>query len=380
MLLLSAAIPLAGCGREKGVESSPPPAPVVEGGRISFPTNAPQLAGITVETAEPRKLSVGHFTGRLYWDDEKTVRIFTPVAGRVSTVMADIGQSISAGTPLCEIDSPDFGQTLAAARTAVGNFAAADKAFVRSQALFAHGPAAAKDVETAEAAFRAAQAKRDRALSQLASYGGSLEGTNSWYVLRSPLAGVLVERNLNPGQELRADMMLGNVPQAFNPLFVVSDPRTLWLQLDVSETDLPSLQPGLPLRITCRAFPDEVFEGTLDKIGDTLDPATRTVKARGVVHNPDKHLKAEMYVLVDIVQDASQFSGAGVEVPARALFMRDNDYYVFLEQSPGQFQRQKVKIGVERDGKAAVFEGVAAGQRIVSEGALLLQALADPSS
>lgn len=377
---LGAALVLAGCSNEEGQKNSGPPAPKIEGDTVTFATNAPQLTSIAVEPAEPRRLIVSHVTGRLYWNDEKTVRVFTPVGGRVTAVLADIGQDISVGTPLAEIDSPDFGQALAAARTAVGNFMAADKAFTRAKDLFAHGAAAPKDVEAAEAAYDAALAERDRSLAQLANYGGNIESTNSIYLLRSPLAGVLVDKAINPGQELRPDMMLGNVPQTFNPLFTVSDPSTLWLQLDVAEGDLPDLQTGLALEIMSKAFPEKTFHGTLEKIGDTMDPATRTVKVRGVVENPEKLLKAEMYVLVNIVQEGSRIANAGVEIPSRALFLRENDYYLFVELSPGQYRRQKVKIGVEKDGKVPVFDGVSAGQKVVSEGVLLLQALLEPSS
>jgi cobalt-zinc-cadmium efflux system membrane fusion protein len=380
VILSLAMLALVGCSREDQPQTSDPPAPKIEGETISFPTNAPQLSAIAVEPAETRKLAVTHVTGRLYWNDERTVRIFTPVGGRVTSVLVDIGQNVTLNEPLAEIDSPDFGQTLAAARTAVGNLVAADKAFTRTKDLFAHGAAASKDVEAAEAAFRAAAAERDRALAQLANFGGTLESTNSIYLLRSKLSGVLVEKNINPGQELRPDMMLGNVPQTYNPIFVVSDPTTLWLQLDVAESDLPELQPGLPLRVTCAAFPGKVFDGTLEKIGAAMDSTTRTVKVRGVVNNPEKLLKAEMYVVVDIVKDTSQGTSAAVEVPARALFLRDNDYYLFVEKAPGQYQREKVRVGVEKDGKVPLFESVKAGQKVVTEGALLLQALVEPSS
>ena len=105
------------------------------------------------------------------------------------------------------------------------------------------------------------------------------------------------------------------------------------------------LQTGLPLRITSRAFPERVFDGTLEKIGDTLDPATRTVKVRGVVSNPDKLLKAEMYVLVDIVQDTAGRRAPAWKCRQGAIFARQR-LLVFLEESPGQFQRHKVKVGV----------------------------------
>jgi cobalt-zinc-cadmium efflux system membrane fusion protein len=328
-----------------------------------------------VETAEPRKLAITHLTGRLYWNEETTVRIFTPVAGRVISVRADLGQHVSQSTTLAEIDSPDFNQALSNTRTAVGNLAMADKAFSRAKQLLEHGAAAQKDVETAEAAFVAAQAERDRAEAVLANYGGSLKGTNSLYLLRSPLQGDLVEKNINPGQEVRADLMLANAPNLFVPLFVVSDPTTLWLQLDVAELDLATLQSGQELRVHCQAFPDKVFVGSVGKIGATMDSSTRTLKVRGVVRNPDKLLRAEMYVTVDVVEDATRLAQAGVEVPSKAIFTKGQEAYLFIERSSGQYQRQRVKLGIEQDGKVPVLEGVSVGQKVVTEGALLLQAL-----
>jgi membrane fusion protein, heavy metal efflux system len=100
-----------------------------------------------------------------------------------------------------------------------------------------------------------------------------------------------------------------------------------------------------------QGFPGKVFNGTVDKIGDTLDPATRTVKVRGVVANPDKLLKAEMYVTVDVVAGGGQTANAGVEIPASAVFMMDNQYYLFIETAPGHFQAPEVKVGTEADGK-----------------------------
>jgi membrane fusion protein, heavy metal efflux system len=373
------AVSLFGCKpAEKAAE--PPSGPQVNGEEVVFGAGAPQLDSIVTQTAQRRTVAIHHLTGRLYWNDDVTVRIFTPVGGRVSAVLADIGQTVSNDMPLAEIDSPDFGQALAAARTAVANLAAADKANTREKDLFAHGAAAQKDVEAAEAAYIAALAERDRAEGVLANYGGSDRSTNEFYRLRSPLAGVLVDKAINPGQELRPDMMLGNVPQTFNPLFTVSDPTKLWLQVDVAEADLPSLEAGQPLRVFCKAFPEKVFDGTVEKIGDTMDPATRTVKVRGAVANPDKLLKAEMYVTVDVAQATDKLANAGVEIPASAVFTMDNQYYLFIETAAGHFKRQVVKVGTEADGKIPVFDGLTAGQKVVSEGALLLQSIVNPAN
>jgi len=372
-------IGLLGCHKQEQQPQGPPD-PTVKGETVIFADNAPQKESIVVQPADSRTLAITHLSGRLYWSDDSTVRVFTPVAGRVTRILADLGQPVSTGTPLAEIDSPDFGQARADARTAAGNLAAADKTYSRTKSLFEHGAAAQKDVEAAEAAWTAARAERDRAEARLANYGGSDEDTNELYLLRAPVNGVLVEKNINPGQELRADMMLANAPNLFAPLFVVGDPAALWLQLDVAESDLPSLHTGQVLHVHSQAFADKVFEGTLANIGDEMDPATRTVKVRGVVQNPDKLLKAEMYVTVDVAQDMGFVAQAGVEISSKAIFMKDNEPYLFIEETPGQYRREKVTIGVEQDGKVPVFTGVAPGQKVVTEGALLLQALVEPAN
>jgi cobalt-zinc-cadmium efflux system membrane fusion protein len=380
IFVLATVLTLAGCRKEQP-QTPEPPAPKVEGDTVSFPANAPQLAFITAQSAEPRTAAATRLTGRLCWDDDLTVRVFTPVAGRVTAIRADLGDAIAAGAPLAEIDSPDFSQALANARTAVGNLAAADKAFTRSKELKQNGAAAQKDVEAAEAAYVAALAERDRAESVLANYGGSDQSANSIYILRSPLAGVLVEKNINPGQELRADLMLANAPNLFAPIFVISDPAKLWLQLDATEPDLASIRHGLPIRVySTNALPGRVFDGVIDKIADTLDPLTRAVKVRGVVLNPGRLLKAEMYVLADVMAGADGAAQPGVDVSAKALFMKGDDSYVFIEESAGRFHRVRVKVGVEKDNRVPVLEGIAAGQKVVVEGALLLQALLEPAS
>jgi cobalt-zinc-cadmium efflux system membrane fusion protein len=371
-------VAMAGCS-PKPVEYPEPPEPTVEGDSVTFATNAPQLASLTVETAQSRQFAITHLTGRLYWNDDATVRIFTPVAGRVLSTMVDIGDPISVNAPLAAIDSPDFAQARADALTAAGNLATAQRGYERSKLLLAHGAAAQKDVDVAEAAYIAAKAEHDRAEYRLANYGGSDHDTNTVYMLRSPLAGVLVDKNINPGQEVRPDQMLANMPNLTAPLFVVSDPTHLWLQVDVSESDLSVLEPKERLRIYTQAFPDKVFDGIVSRIGDTFDASTRTVKVRGVVENPQNLLKAEMYVTVDVVENPKETKKA-VEIPSTATFMKGNNYYLFVEESPGHFVRRQVTLGIEKDGKVPVFAGLRPGQRVVTDGCLLLEALVDPTS
>jgi cobalt-zinc-cadmium efflux system membrane fusion protein len=368
-----------GCHRD----AAPPddtPAPVVSGNHVTYPAHAPQLAYLATEPAAPRLLAVQHLTGRLYLAEDATVRIFTPVAGQVSGVLADVGQKVAAGAPLAEIRSPDFDQALSDARSANAAAVAAEKALARERDLLDHGAAAQKDVDAAEAAAAAAEAERARAAGRLKLYHGSPDGQDEAYVLRTPFAGVVVERNINPGQEVRADQMLANANTLVAPLFVVSNPDRLWVQVDAADSDLPELRAGEAIRVTTNAFPGEVFPGTLANIGQELDPASRAVRVRGVVDNPGHRLMAEMYVAVDVVRDESRVAGAGVDVPAPAIFTVDQAPYLFVETAPGDFERRSVKVGAERDGKVQVTAGVKPGERVVAEGALLLQSVLSPSS
>jgi len=363
------AILVAGCHHETTPE--PPPTPKVDGDKITFPTNAPQLGYLTVEPAQERKAAAVGLYGRLAWDDDVTVRVYSPVGGRVIAIPVEVNQRVAAGDALASLDSPDFGQALANARTAAGNFAAADKTLIRAKELFEHGAAAQKDVEAAEAAYGAAEAERDRAEATLANYGGSDASTNEIYSLRSPLAGVLVEKNISPGQEIRPDLMLANAQQFINPQFVVTDPTRLWLFLDVDELIVTSLASGREIFIHTPAYPDKTFHGRLEIIGHELDPTTRTIRARCLVDNGDNLLRAEMYVTADVASSES----AGVDVPTKALFMKGEQHCVFVEIAPGQFERRTVKLGVESNGRTTILDGISPGQRVVSEGSLLLESI-----
>ena len=360
---------VAGCHHEETV--SPVPGPKVTGDTIDFTTNAPHLAYLTVEPAQERTAAAIGLYGRLAWDDDVTVRIYSPVAGRVLSSPVEVNQTVAANDTLAWLDSPDFGQAMADARTAVGNLATAEKAFNRAQELLAHGAAAVKDVESAEAAFVAARAEKDRAVARLANYGGTLASTNSAYALRSPLAGVLVEKNISPGQDIRSDLMLANAQQFINPQFVVTDPKKLWLFLDVDELTVTQLVSGQPVLIHTKAFPEKVFHAHLEIIGHELDPTTRTIKARCLVDNIDGQLSAEMYVTADVTATTA----AGVEISSKAIFLKDNQPYIFVETVTGQFVRHAVKLGLESNGRTAIVEGVVAGDRVVSEGALLLESI-----
>jgi cobalt-zinc-cadmium efflux system membrane fusion protein len=367
LVLLSVALALCGCHRpEKPAEAAEPK---VSGDTVAIPTNSPQLSALTVESVEGQPRAFVPLAGRLVWDEDATVRVFTPFAGIVRKLFVEVNQPVTNGMALAEIQSPDFGQAQAEARKAESEFRRAERAYNRVRDLFEHGAAPHKDMESAEADYASAQAERDRAHARLAIYGATATSENQDFLLPSPLNGVVVERNVTPGQEVRPDQMLANMPQFTAPLFVITDPSRLWIQIDATEADLPHLRPGREFAFITRAFPGQTFMGRVDTVSEFIDPATRTIKVRGSFDNSRRLLKAEMFISVNLPDGEAP----GASVPSKAVFLKGEKHYVFVEEQAGQFARHEVSVGAEQNGRMLVLAGLQPGQRVVTDGCLLLQ-------
>ena len=329
----------------------------VDGERVMLtePDKADFLKLATVDRNQGGTLRL---PGRLVWNEEKTVRVFPQLGGRVQSIAVDVGNVVKTGQALAVLSSPDYGQAQADAHKAQADAQLATQALTRSRELREAGVVAEKDWQQAQAEASRAQAEAARAGQRLAGLGGDGNGA---YTLRSPLAGVVVERNVNPGMEFRPE-------QAAAPLFVITDPSSLWLQLDASEADLGNLKPGEVFAIESKQYPGERFKGVIRHVADFVDPVSRTIKVRGEVANADRRLKGEMFV-----QGLVELPALPVlRVPAAAVFLLGNQRSVFVEEGPGRYRRQLVEAGGEREGWIAVQSGLKEGEKVVIEGNLHL--------
>jgi cobalt-zinc-cadmium efflux system membrane fusion protein len=364
---LSAAVAaLSACGN--GDAKTEPARPRLEQQRIIFPRDSSQIAAIvtvSVQAGGPQRVSL---PGRLVWDETRTVRMFPALAGRVTAILAKVGDRVGKGKALAMLASPDFGQAQADARRAKTDFTLAQKNLERLRELFQAGVAPRKDLSTAEADYERAQAELHRAESRVSLYGtpgDSIVDQN--LALTTPIAGIVVERNINPGQELRPDLQLSNAPA----MFVVTDPAHLWVQLDATEDQLSSLARGKKIKLGTAAWPGEIFDATIEAISDFIDPATRTVKVRGSVANRGGKLKAEMFVTAETEGPPR----AGLQVPARAIVQSGSSYYAYVEEGPGRYARVLVRVAGTQGGMAGILSGLSQGQKVVVEGNLLLDRL-----
>lgn len=361
---LAAAAVLAGCG-EHAAKEPPAQATVEKGNAVVFAAGSPQLASIVTVPALARKEAISRFNGRLVWDEERTVRVFSPLSGRVLSIAVRAGDTVKAGQALAVLSAPDIGQAQSDARRSEQDHLLALKSLARIEELHGAGVAPAKDLQAAQADVARAAAERSRTAARLALYGSSA-GVDQRLQLRTPIAGVVVERNLNPGQEIRPD-----APAPGNGLFVISDPARLWFMLDVGEAEVANVAAGTVVQLGATVLGDERVPGKILHVADLVDPQTRTVKVRGALENAARRLKAEMFVTAEL----RLASAKGMLVPAKAVYLRGERYFAFVESGAGRYSRRTLKLGPAYDGMQVVYDGIAENDKVVTDGNLLLERL-----
>jgi cobalt-zinc-cadmium efflux system membrane fusion protein len=359
LALLVAAIVLA-----RGTMSvTSKPVQVVPGERseLRYEPGSGQLSAIKVQEVKVFPVPLAEpLNGRVTFNENVTARVTSPISGRVVSFSAQVGDSVKAGDTLAVLDSPDLAAAVADLWKARADEARKKPALERAHSLYDAGVFARKDLETADADERQARAETERAERRLRNLAPN-DGEDGQYAVRAPIPGVVADRQLNPGMEVRPDLP--------NPLFIVTNPARLWVVIDLPERDLSKVAPGQPVSVQVDAWPDDRFPGRIEKIGEVVDPATRRVQVRCSLANPERKLKPEMYARVTLLADENR---TAVRLPNTALVTEGLYSYVFVEQSPGVFKRRRVQLAVQDRDYSYVESGVEPAERIVVAGAVLL--------
>jgi cobalt-zinc-cadmium efflux system membrane fusion protein len=184
----------------------------------------------------------------------------------------------------------------------------------------------------------------------------------SRFEMKSPLSGTVVERTVTPGQSVTGD--------SDHVLFTVADLDVLQVVADVYEHDLGLVQEGEPAVVTVEAYPNVEFPAMVVAVGDVVDPSTRTIKVRAHVNNEAHKLKPEMFARLQIdVSGRGQF----LSVPREAVLEVDGKQFVYVVENGTRYVRREVKISTMSGGQTRIVEGLTAGERIVTKGAVLIK-------
>jgi membrane fusion protein, heavy metal efflux system len=386
-LVLALAVGATGCtrGDSDGPAAASPPVPgsygnasaAANNGEVIVPPDSPQGAQLKIEPVRVRELAVDEVTapGRIGIDPHRSSRLLLPVAGRVVAVLAKVGDAVEQGQPVLSVDSPDADAAVAAAlqgeaaeRQAQAALGKSDADLARTTELYEHHAVAQKDLlgaqndqAQARAGLETARAVLQQARRKLEILDLKLSGESRQIIrVRAPISGKVLEVNVAPG-EYRND--------TGTPLMTIADLSRVWIASDVPESAIRFIHVGERVTITMVAYPAEELEGRVARIADVLDPQTRTVKVYVDMANPGGRFRPEMFATI-------RHAGASRPTPVLPVAAIVQEYghpVVFLERTPGHFERREVVLGPRVGAFMPVVSGVRVGERVVVDGGVLLK-------
>jgi membrane fusion protein, heavy metal efflux system len=325
------------------------------------------LANIKVETvgAESGRGSLSG-TGKVQFNEDRTVRILAPLPGQVVDFQARVGDAIQKDQVLFSIKSREVASLVTDYLQSQRDLDLAQKTYNMNKDLFEHQAASRISFQQAENDLAKANTQVARGEEGLRVLGIDPKeavkdgGLRSLVPVRSPMGGTLIERNLTPGQFVQADS---------TALLTIADLSTVWVLVDVFERDIHLVHAGQKVQVVAAAYPDRRFPASVERISDKVDPDSRTLKVRLLVSNPNFLLKPEMFITSSL-----QLSGGGaaISVPAGAVFTEDGKSYVFAAKTDRRFERRLIVAAPDAEGRLRVTSGLRVGDRIVTDGAMLL--------
>lgn len=311
--------------------------------------------------------------GEVGVNEEAYAEVGSPIAARVIRLLASPGDAVRKGQALAELQSGELGRARAAYRSAKGREELAATSLRRKRELAAERIAPAREVQEAEEEENAAAAEVQAAESALRALGVDTGGTGgeaadpSHLLLRSPIAGIIIERHT----------ALGQIADPARALFRVGDLSRLWLTIHAFERDAVRVPLGARTRVAFPALPGRDFYGKVTFIGRQVDAGSRTIPIRVEIANESGVLRPGMSATTWLpVGDAA---GSILSVPSACLQRIQQSWYVFLPREKGLFEMRQVGRGRDLGGEVEILSGLAAGEMVVVEGAFLLKAEAEKS-
>lgn len=302
----------------------------------------------------------------------KQVGVTPLVAGRITRVFVESGDTVRRGQTMAEIFSPELAEAQTRYISARAELEAHERELQRTEKLVEIGAASRQELERLHAEHTARVAAVESARSRLELLGGSAAAITSLSsgkpggsvtTVAAPITGVVTERTANPGL---------NVDQAAK-LFTVVDLSTVWVVADVYERDFVRVRVGSPAIVSTKAYPGLLLHGRVSYIDPQLNTQTRTARIRVEVPNARHDLRFGMYADVSI----EQAGPPGTTLLPRSAVQNVGDrtvVYLADPAQPGRFTERTVRLGDVSGEQVTVLEGVHAGDTVVTEGSFLVRA------
>jgi len=370
---------------EKSAAQAPPPAPG------TFRPTKEQWAGLKVINVETRAFRSEQITdGNIAINDDTTTPVFSPYSGRVTRVIAKLGDKVKTGEPLMAVQATEVVQAqndlvaaLATMNTARSQLRLAEANEKRQHELYLARSGALKDwlqsqaeLSSAQNALRSAETARAAARNRLRILGKSAaeiaaqedspntQQMNPEAIVRAPIAGTVVQRQVGLGQYI-ASAANG----ASNPVYSIGNLTSVWLIANVRETDARTVSIGQPVEVRVLAYPGRVFKARLTWIAPSIDATTRRLPVRAEVENPDGALKPLMFASYSIITGGDVAAPA---VPQSAVIYEGESARVWVALDDGSVAARAITVGRTNDSMVEVTQGLAAGEKIIASGTLFI--------
>lgn len=324
--------------------------------------------GVVVAAVKKQRLAGAiSATGKVEANADRIAHVSPRISGKVVSVSASLGDSVSAGQPLATLDSVELGEALSRYHQSRTKLALAQSNMDRIKALVEKKIAARKDILQAETEYKTTQTELHADEERLSLYGLSLadlKGDNHKKPLlpvRSPISGIITEKHA----------IVGELSDPSKSLYTVADLSLVWVMVDINEKDIAKVHKGQAAIVSVGAFPDQKLKGRITYIADHVDEATRTVKARVAVANPGRKLKPEMFATVELALAAD--APPVLAIPEDALQELDGKKMVFVAENEAEFAARQIQTGRATNGMIEVVDGLKEGERYAVKGAFILK-------
>jgi len=315
--------------------------------------------------------------GKIGVNGDRATPVISPYSGRVTRVIAGLGDTVRAGAPLATVEASEFVQAQNDLKVAAAQVKLARINETRKHALYDAKGGSLQDWQQAQADLASAETALNAVRNRLQIFGKtevdianleSLQAMNPAATIVAPIAGVVVDRQVGPGQYLQA---------GGTPVFTIADPSSVWLLANVREADSGSVNLGQPVEVRVLAYPKRIFKARVTYVAAVVDPVTHRLPVRAEIDNHDLALKPEMFATFRIVTSGATESPA---VPAAAVVYEGAAAHVWVVAADGLVSYRAIRTGRSDDGLVEVLDGLQAGERIVTKGGLFIDQAAVPAS
>ena len=345
----------------------------------TFRATAQQLKTLTVETVQTHGFVSEELTeGKIAVNGDRATPVFSPYSGRVTRVIAGLGDTVKSGAPLATLEASEFVQAQNDLKLAAAQLKLARINETRKHALYDAKGGSLQDWQQSQSDLISADTALNSVRNRLKILGKSdaeiadlerARSINPVATLTSPIAGVVVDRQVGPGQYLQSG--------SGTPVFTIADPSSVWLLANVRETDAGLVKLGQSVEVHVLAYAKRAFKARVTYVAALVDSATHRLPVRAEIDNRDGALKPEMFANFRILTSDASDSPA---VPEGAVVYEGESAHVWVETDDGLLSLRSIRIGRSNDGLIEVLEGLKPGERVVTKGGLFIDQVAVPAS